>query len=1674
MTRSVLHETRSATHDSPSTPAATPRRESRKRKRPVRYTDSSDVESSLPGLAPPATKIGAASARRELEDDGGQDGQQDRPGKLKRIRRGRRYNEPLPFSSEAEDNAVPHKGKQKAVVEKEGEEEDDDEEEEEPGEKLWAAVRILSANSTKYLIEWEDIDPATGVPYEPTWEDKKCANAALRAEWTEQQRKEKKEKREKILEGRKKARERKRQSRGNKVPQEQGEKEKGNDKELVQVHVQPGSQFDAADFERFSQLPGGSSQITEIQQQTQMSSLPSSSASSSVPDASNKGIAQHESNKKREETFSDISTASQSYANSQDSFIPGSEPQTQSQSAISSKEIPDTTTTEVWSQEAEYARTPSPFVRSQKSIGQLDPIETSSQLQQQSDPQTDAQSLSGHTFRTEEENHIDIEIPESPEQAEPESLEQIDHQEAESQTESLGRTEQISLVPDSQAEDGIGSQPFQVEEVPQITNQWKQSAPRSEISESEANTRTEQQSVTETSHEGQHSPLQSGFEAVSEGPVTPHHISPIHFAQPTPRRSVQLSQILQIQSTDEDTRRSVLVTKTLPQNNQSADHPKSGIATSAKKSHPRVAASSDLIVSRPSQTHPSSSISQQPHITNTQSSQDSARLSINNLLNPSPFENSLENQAPAVSKSAPSSQQRPYSSRPIGGTTINPRPANVSSSTVRHHLDSPQEISLPDYLPIPATQGSYLHAQHSVLENTTQASQLPYEHPKSLTTQLHSEDESHQQGSYEIHWTKPKVVEVSLPRPADWQVKFVRYRPPWRTYFGSGQKSQPSITSSTTPIVESVYHSNPIRGFSQQNAQIVQPEVYIDSQESLSSIYDTVEVAPSVDRAAPKSASPASRHDSSQESPLVSASGDLSSIPEPPSQSLDGINSTAPHRPISPGNTMASGSGSHEENMSPEDQEYQRRFQEKIDQAVAKARADYKPRKLLGRAAETHDEGTRSPSTIPDQSPQRQEPASLRTTAIISAAVEMTETPHLVPPPPPPPAAPAPTPISNPTPVVQEAPDVQVTTDEDIELEHTESSEDSESLLQDDFGLLPEEHIVALALEGRQRSMYLDEINRHEDLINKLLQNADEFNETEKLDNVLRRLHAIETHMDLIWAESESTSQMTGALTQAQWDCDSSVKFRFLGTFFHALREQDMNIAIVVENDNTRLLDMLEKFCKGKFLNYKYPAKGRSSDVTTTEGSLYITLLSYESSPVMRPPDVVICVDGTLNATQIRKKPWAANPDRPAVPILDLVIPRSVSHIERYVSNNLGTNRRLHTIFAALSQIISDVGRPLSRTPSAISAAREVANFVQLLQDPNVHEPPEWPLPLIGSVKSEIEYASQQTEVAMTSPPPEVPTPLKLSKRPLDEEVLDPAKRMRMTPQPIPNTNESGTENPVNVTQASDSVPSSAVSIAELQEQLRRERELRKASDKRAREFEAALDKRHLDYENLKRDHLAVMNEMNSTKIRMEAMLKSKQQVQDRYDALTVEVNTIREQQSHLQSVALASEDIKTAEIARLTDALATSTSAEAKAQKKITTADSTLEYTKEQYRLAQDRASELSTENAALQAEVATLRKSSTDQRLKLKMASHAASHAVLEKKVERAHNENAILSRLLQQKEEEIKGLKEKKSGGYGTRGSSVPRSPRVGAGGAGSRAASPVVGGNGRDRISNLRNG
>lgn len=512
-----------------------------------------------------------------------------------------------------------------------------------------------------------------------------------------------------------------------------------------------------------------------------------------------------------------------------------------------------------------------------------------------------------------------------------------------------------------------------------------------------------------------------------------------------------------------------------------------------------------------------------------------------------------------------------------------------------------------------------------------------------------------------------------------------------------------------------------------------------------------------------------SRHDSSQETPerqIDSAERVSSPIPHPPSYSLRACDSTIPPRPVTPTLTPASSkmAGSTSESAS----DYAlRRLRE--EQKAALAVPYVRPKRNT-----VSVEGTRSPSTVPDKPPVPPVQTSLRSVAFANAqekavepvlenplaatstdadagpSNEMAEhvaavvnaVPHSVP---------------EASPEAQAADDIEEM--DDVESDY--DIDDNESMYDDGLNLAQAEYIVPLFIEGRQKDTYIQHLARKPALLDAVVRGGNDLavEKVDEAEQILNHLKSIETHPDLTYAEAESATGLdlhSAADVQhgAQFGIDNSVKFKFLGELFDALREHELHIVLLLHQDNTALMNILQTFLNAGAYRYKMPTMGAGSD--SSNDSLKVTVFSSTASPIISAVDLIICLDGVQDAAQIRQKTWAAATGQ-TTPVLHLVIPRTVGHLERYVRSDFTRKKRIVSVLIGLSHFKErgEIGERVHMdTPSPAQSARVVASWLAPEED---HEHAEWPLPSIGSMRDllELEGTQESALSAASSPVPE-------------------------------------------------------------------------------------------------------------------------------------------------------------------------------------------------------------------------------------------------------------------------------------------------------------------------------
>jgi antirestriction protein len=243
------------------------------------------------------------------------------------------------------------------------------------------------------------------------------------------------------------------------------------------------------------------------------------------------------------------------------------------------------------------------------------------------------------------------------------------------------------------------------------------------------------------------------------------------------------------------------------------------------------------------------------------------------------------------------------------------------------------------------------------------------------------------------------------------------------------------------------------------------------------------------------------------------------------------------------------------------------------------------------------------------------------------------------------------------------------------------------------------------------------------------------------------------------------------------------------------------------------------------------------------------------------------------------------------------------------------------------------------------------------------------------------------------------------------------------------------------------------------------------ARDKHQRELEAAWDHQQTNHENLSKEHRVLKSELESKQKSLDAANRVKENMEQRNIKLLAELSELRAQLSEQKRVNLLSDDEKIVELTQLRQQLQEERAAKENALKAQKSTESSMEYMKDNLRQAQDSASNWKMQHDIGQEEITRLQKIASGELTTTKKVHYNSGYEALMQQYKQERVQKEHYRRLAEKRDEEMVKLKEKEKKAYGTRQSSVPRSPRVGPAGASSRAGSPLPA---RDRVSNLRNG
>ncbi|KAL1645794.1 hypothetical protein SLS58_003678 [Diplodia intermedia] len=645
----------------------------------------------------------------------------------------------------------------------------------------------------------------------------------------------------------------------------------------------------------------------------------------------------------------------------------------------------------------------------------------------------------------------------------------------------------------------------------------------------------------------------------------------------------------------------------------------------------------------------------------------------------------------------------------------------------------------------------------------------------------------------------------------------------------------------------------------------------------------------------------------------------------------------------------------------------------------------------------------------------------------------------------------------------------------------TEMNVDSTpTVLLDEPVLGEAEYLIGLSMEGLQGDQYRREIRFKEVAITRFVDDdppCEVF--VQEVDDMLRRVGNIITHMDLGFANADALTQYGEDYPDrgmVAWSNNSSTKFRFLGGIFDRLRNTKFHFVIMGHHGT--LMDIIEKFVNGLGIQY---SRGGHVDREAFENrdSLFVSIIGtgFDSVDTAIPAaHLIFAMDSTVQCHDPKIKALRNHlrGSKDSIPVITPIVTNSVEHVERCIAPSVQGPLRGKLIVRFMTEL-----RQLAGRVDVSTKADHAVNFIvpSIESDLDHHE--AWPLPRINSIKDDVEFDESMVSALSVSSSVPVGTlsPSAGQKRHLDVEVEEPAKRTRITPQP-----ETETINPNDITRISDSVPgathtqalSSNSNVDGNIRAYRKDAKLRKELEQtkgRLKEFEEAFEscqteKEGLRYSvlHLRRENSELKQDKTNANTRIWGQKGTIENLQKERDTLKEQLEDARRQLASSE----VPEVVEREQLRRERDEALAKLERE---QRLREAGGRESDFFRSQYQDASSQTTKLSKRVETLTQQVRELEQLKKGERDRARQLSLSNATQAYQEEIERLTAQLQERTASLQLRNDELKAIRGRQ--GVGTRAGSVPRSPRV-SGAPGSRGGSPAPSGlGGHGRLGALRN-
>lgn len=602
------------------------------------------------------------------------------------------------------------------------------------------------------------------------------------------------------------------------------------------------------------------------------------------------------------------------------------------------------------------------------------------------------------------------------------------------------------------------------------------------------------------------------------------------------------------------------------------------------------------------------------------------------------------------------------------------------------------------------------------------------------------------------------------------------------------------------------------------------------------------------------------------------------------------------------------------------------------------------------------------------------------------------------------------------------------------------------------------QHLVSLDFGGMQRDQYKSTFNGRKDMIDEFTSKVYPINSelAQEARDLVQELHHTVMHPDLTNSGTFTQSSVEAA-TQADWDVNCSVKFRFLKHLLETARDSNLHLALLVTPG--RFAGILQNFLQG--IEIMYNVVDGENNVINSSSTATILWSTVEGGVEILSLDMIVVLDGNMPTQTVTRAQRMLSRDQILLPTINIVIPRSIEHVERCLPSTMSEAERLHVLVSTITFERTAAGWQHGGTEDLRKKASDIICWIlnPAESDWPFYGLPEIQLlePLYSQSTSENEDDGLQTDGTQVNG-----DRVNSVKRPLLDVDLPVAKKARVEPFPLtinpsemhlPQSDMDSMHLSHAPSHVTDSIAASqhATAIQALKDEFaRKERESEAAvhsAQIQVQQHAKSMESLQFEFEEQRAKLIKVEAERNQA---VQREMRQQERVLTLQAKNTSYRDEIAQLKKQLDDARLTMQDHTIpdrAELEKMRLELDTAKSDREKEASRVKALDSQVDYLRDNYQTASNQATTLAAANAAHEKLIKELEIKASGEQAKLRgmsLDSHSKKlQADNEKLTATLKGREEALSRM----NEELIKLREASRGRVGTRASSVPRTPRSG---------------------------